>query len=151
MNVERLTRLAEVLEAQKFVAKAEFKLDEWFEADSHENFKIFGEAIETNEGEMWQVDPTSIACGTAACACGHAAMMPEFQAEGLKLLADCCDNQAVPYFDGLTGWLAVQKFFDLEDHEATELFTKSAYVFSDQAGEAADVAKRIRDFIKEQA
>jgi hypothetical protein len=149
MNVERLTRLAEVLEAQKFVAKAEFKLDEWFEATDHDSFCTFGEAIDTPDGEMWQVDPTTIACGTAACACGHAAMMPEFQAEGFKLLADMSDCQGVPYFEGEIGWRAVEKFFGLENSEASDLFSQSAHSY--EGTTPFEVAQRIREFIKEQA
>jgi len=60
-------------------------------------------------------------CGTIACGVGWACLYPKFNREGLRV-----SPSDTPTFNGLLGWPAVEKFFDLTGHEARSLFSSPA-------------------------
>jgi hypothetical protein len=57
------------------------------------------------------------ACGTTACAIGHACFVTEFMADGLFMDFRPVDGVVYdgpePAFGNLKGWEAVEEFFDL--------------------------------------
>lgn len=86
-------------------------------------------------------------CGTVCCAVGHAAMLPEFRAQGLNFGGFC---SLEPTYDGLTSWSAVQAFFEITAAEANRLF--SLYEYPDGARTPPRmVAARIRELVTEAA
>ena len=103
------------------------KLAEHLRTVSPENFNM----------ENWQ-------CGTAACAVGHACMIPEFNSQGLTLTSG--GSPTVPSYERDTGWsigwTAVRDFFDL-GAEAMELFAFESYQAAPTADEVADRIMRL--------
>jgi hypothetical protein len=159
-NIERLELLATALEQQKFTAPAKFDLNDWLKASS--DLPTTGELAERDDGsKVLVVDPTQVHCGAAACACGHAALMPEFRAQGFKLVTPIWGARvAQPFFEGVEGWSAVQRFFGLEHDWASYLFNAEHYDEEDGVEHFDEdeiaivtpdlVAKRIRAFVKDE-
>lgn len=96
-------------------------------------------------------------CGTVACAMGHAAMMPEFQALGLSLTYHSPPHLASIqfrrngelYYDAV----AAQHFFDLAGEQVKSLFFPTGYMHmhgrchpNPQPG-PKDVAAKIRRLV----
>lgn len=80
------------------------------------------------------LDMSNWTCGTAACAVGHACMMPEFNAQGLGFP----DVRRIPYYAGESGWCAVDNFFDLLWPAARHLFESRHYLKPPTPTEVAD-------------
>lgn len=93
MHVERLTKLAELLERPLPKGAPKFDMSTWYQ------------------------------CGTRACAAGHAALDPWFRRRGLKLvkLNDPRATHE-PSYEGKTGFDALALFFDLDAEAADEIF-----------------------------
>lgn len=103
-------------------------------------------------------------CGTTACACGWAMIIPEFNLAGFVKTP----NYDMPYYNGKTGSEAVEAFFGLSDKDnipskeyylwdsnvnrMTNLFTyffvASSYPNRENTT-AKEVAKRIRKWLKD--
>lgn len=92
-------------------------------------------------------------CGTVACAVGHAAMMPEFNAEGLRMISEAGNHRygdAYPcYTEGIkthySPWDAAMKFFGLSWQDANHLFSSTHY---DLPPTPAEVSARIRGLVE---
>lgn len=87
-------------------------------------------------------------CGTAACACGLAALNPWFQQQGFRLhpLTQHCER--IPTFEGLIGWPAVHKFFQVSGIDANHLFLGNSYSPVPYREVTPDmVSKRIKAFV----
>jgi hypothetical protein len=158
-NTERLELLATKLEAYEFAAPAEFKLIDWFRAPDYPAYTE--EVVQVRDRFKYVVvDPTKVQCDAAACACGHAALMPEFNAQGFKLVVPVSGAKtAQPFFDGHVGWPAVQEFFGLKNSWAEYLFNPDQY--EEEPGVEVDgegvplptpdvVAARIRTFVHDE-
>jgi len=126
MNIERLTRLAELLETPSTlrplaVMDVGFDLTTWYREGPD-----YDDGIESyNE------------CGTTACAVGHACLDVWFNAQGLVR------DGGIPQFEDNSGWDAVAEFFEIDDgYTPGWLFLSDSY-----QGEATrfDVASRIRE------
>lgn len=84
-------------------------------------------------------------CGTTACAVGHAAQSPEFNAVGLS-----ATSSGQPRYEGMgkrgtgqwTGWAATEQFFDLSEETAGNLFYSEQYPAYDETT-TVDVIGRI--------
>lgn len=127
MNIERLTKLAELLDK---VAAAN---------------KPFNLAVWINDPDSETSDPQHKAgeCGTVACAVGYAACDPWFNAQGLSLVG------GEPAITGVEeGWDSVELFFDLGEGDARYLFCSSRYGTGPDTS-PSQVAARIREFIAE--
>ncbi len=156
MNVERLSLLATILEQQKLAANTGFDLTYWFsnaERDSAPSVTEERVSADSGTNNYAVVDAATLPCGTTACAIGHAALIPEFQAQGFKLVRfalpeDEGDYGAMPYFDGRISWEAVNRFFDLDGNWADYLFMSGGYGDNPQP---KDVAIRIRELIADHA
>jgi hypothetical protein len=146
MHIERLTKLAELMETiQKDMNKvAHFDLGNWIGRYSISN-KVY--AILRDENSHKFTTDLIVECGTTACACGYAGMDPWFREQGLKLDQDACMS-----YKNFIGWSAVQFFFDISEDHAEFLFSEDKYNSFDYPGGAkpADVAFRIRCFIDQQ-
>jgi len=159
MQIERLTRLAEVLEGQKLAASVSFDLSTWLDADAGTDpdhvflSPVTAERVSAGTGtdNYAVVDAAVLSCGTVACAVGHAALIPEFQALGLKLVRDVTPEPsafgAMPFFDGKVGWAAVHAFFDIDQDWADYLFMRTHYEGSPSP---LQVAVRIREVIADE-
>ncbi len=99
-------------------------------------------------------------CGTAACAVGHAAMDPWFNARGLKLqkrnkLMSRPGHSWIPFFQGRTrkylSLKAAQAFFGLSYEDAGHLFLPRKYRNEGLDVKPSTVARRIRTLLKKQA
>lgn len=90
------------------------------------------------------------ACGTVCCACGLAAMMPEFADLGLTLVntsdSDIWGDLWEVAFGNAKSWTAVEAFFDLTYSEAYEFFNQDSYPHRSRT-KPAEVAARIREFV----
>jgi hypothetical protein len=92
-------------------------------------------------------------CGTTACAVGHAALDPVFNAQGFKLSPGIYSQAAHPTFkpdedsETHTGWSAVAEFFDLSYGMACYLFDKARY--DELNPTTADVIKRIKLYLEQ--
>jgi hypothetical protein len=104
----RLEKLADYLSKLKPDNHRKFDMTTWFETD----VKV---KVNPKTGECTTV------CGTSACALGHAALIPEFQRAGLKLLVDSEGAGCVSY-RGYKGGNAAMEFFGLNWIEASDLF-----------------------------
>lgn len=81
-------------------------------------------------------------CGFAGCAVGwaaHAKLIP-----GLTLRGDFCG--VWPDYEGLRGFMAVQKAFDISRFQAELLFIATSYPGRDPTPQ--EVANAIRNFVK---
>lgn len=102
----------------------------------------------------WTADRDSIPtleCGTAACACGWAGMIPELNALGFRLVLaplrpGSRDLAPTPEYGGLMGWAAAIVFFGLNSSTAYRLFDELSYESDPTPHE---VAARIRSFVAE--
>lgn len=122
MNRERLETLADFLDT---VDQTKFNLAVWYVGFVPEDFTA---------------DAFS-GCGTVACAFGWACTIPEFQAAGLRM-----NPMGEPSLDGATGFLAAQRFFEIDGETALHLFASSEYQLRDLRDPTA-VADRIRELL----
>jgi hypothetical protein len=104
--------------------------------------------VEPREFDMsfWRYD--AITCGTAACACGHAASIPAFQKLGFLLEEHVRSFNGTDYtlvFGDFRGWIAVKKFFEIDTEDAYYLFSSGQYTTNPTPKE---VATRIKEFIE---
>lgn len=83
------------------------------------------------------------ACGTACCAVGEAAHIPELRRLGLGLTRGAFAR--TPAFKDACSWTAVERFFRLNEADAMHLFSSSYYADSVTP---KDVAARIRAFVE---
>jgi hypothetical protein len=146
--------LAEVLEAKRFEVPATFKLTDWFSGkwkNGDRTFGTTGDEFLSDDGWVREVDPRTVECGVAACACGHAAMIPAFRAQGFMMVVADSETDAAPFFDGKSGWAAVRNFFDLTYWQSEHLFNSRRYMDDNMSGTPLQVAKRIRAGLKEWA
>lgn len=90
--------------------------------------------------------PTKLGCATAACAVGHAMLMPEFRKQGLSANI-ICNGYMVPVFKNTEDFQAVEKFFDIEDEVAHSLFLPESYLITRGKKAEQAVAARIRAFV----
>lgn len=117
MNIEALNRLADKLDGTGLYAED-------------------GPIVESFDIGIWSLDNKS--CGFVACAIGHACADDWFD---LKIV------NGTPWYGGLAGWTGVVKYFSLSTTgQAIFLFDAPSYS-SGYSTEAADVAKRIREFV----
>ena len=94
-------------------------------------------------------------CGTVACACGWACLLPEFQAEGLKVNIYTEDEKRyatgtfAPVYGSNRGVEAMMEFFDISSDDFDDLFLDDSYPEYDRGGKTppSDVAERIRHFV----
>lgn len=89
-------------------------------------------------------------CATTACAIGHAAGDPEFQAQGLKLVQHPSEPwRGVPVYEPagrdypVDGWCAVLDFFEINEGQASYLFDPGSY-WEHHRRSPSEVARRIR-------
>lgn len=92
-------------------------------------------------------------CGTVGCAVGWAALDPQFNEEGLRLLPAIGDIGFSPaLYDEeekcvAQGWEAVAKFFELRLDETYFLFCAGEYNMGHRIARPADVIERIDLFV----
>lgn len=90
-------------------------------------------------------------CGTAACAAGHAAMMPEFNEEGFVLRSESSIFGTYyyyyPAYQGYKAFEACENFFNLHWKAADYIFSQLKYGYDVTPKE---VAQRIREFVAKQ-
>lgn len=111
-----------------------FDLDTWFDKNSHNSWA----AVSFNDNR----------CGTSACACGLAAMDPEFQKQGLKLVPYDGGGQKLNlHYRGATDMCAASLFFGVSMDNAYNLFAPGAY---ECEATPNDVARRIRILMMEE-
>jgi hypothetical protein len=139
MNVERLLKLADLLEADANNPKGvKFDLTAWVQKkDSDGEFTTFGFA----KGET-----IPVSCGTAACAWGLAAISGAFADDGVGF--DLNRNGWIsPTFNGAEDFDAAEMFFDINTNEVSYLFDPDFYPNSKLRGRKGElyVAKRVRD------
>ena len=91
------------------------------------------------------------ACGTAACACGWAAVSPRFRGTPIA-----SRNRFTPYNNGskiiktpVINWADVHETFDIGFEDAHHLFSGFSYPLEDRENIDA-VIERIREFIREE-
>lgn len=84
-------------------------------------------------------------CGTAVCAAGLAASLPEFQAEGLSL--GRAGSQLYPHYRGYDCEEALQKFFEIPVRWVEHIFMPCTYPVSGDSIHPLQVAKRIMDYL----
>lgn len=141
MNIERLSLLAKHL---RNVDATHFNLYSWAAVDNED------EHIDITDGDEFPKQLvargirliTEGACGTTACAVGHACCVPEFQAQGLRWAPE----QLMPEYAGKTSWAAVEEFFGLSYLNAQLLFSHTRYDTGLRTT-PTQVAERIEDFI----
>lgn len=131
MHVERLTKLAELLETAKE--------DGTIEVDGGD---CIGEKQIRFRLHSW-LNPT-LNCGTAACAVGAAGLTKWFQKEGLSINNNSFNSQLIPYYGDDRGWDAVNLFFDIDDVVSTYLFETDSY----SRATPKMVADRIRELLQ---
>lgn len=83
-------------------------------------------------------------CGTAACAIGHATLIPEFQEEGFQRFWS-----GVKY-KGAVSWDAVEAFFEISSSEAHWLFGGDQYksLSEEHLLKPSRVAERIQSLME---
>lgn len=105
----RLRKLADYLSKLKPDAHRKFDMGSWFETTI--------EKIKVNP----KTGVCTTVCGTSACALGHAALIPEFQKAGLRLVVNKDGSGHVRY-RGATGTEAAETFFGLIHFHSELLF-----------------------------
>lgn len=87
-------------------------------------------------------DAGRLDCGTACCAVGEAAQIPELKRLGLGLTPGAWGK--TPTFKKVVSWSAVEKFFRISEEDAEHLFSATRYA---AGATSKDVAARIRMFV----
>lgn len=123
MKIERLQRLKRLLLAEKVW---NFNMRSWFDAQPGMHFNW----TPRDGTSYWaDVEPHNF-CGTAACALGTAALDPQFQDEGLRLVAKLNAQGELdgiqPSYRGRVAFAAAQEFFGLSYNQAQDLFGLSS-------------------------
>jgi hypothetical protein len=120
MNIERLTRLAELLDR---VEPNKFDMNRWFSKTD---------------------------CGYVACAAGHAALDPWFQSEGLYLgFADDEEYlHSIPCYGYKMDDEALAAFFDITNEQVSYVFMPYSYPIIAWAVTPSWVAGRVREIIR---
>jgi len=134
MNIERLERLAQIL-------------DGYVKDSSGRKFDLGGGWATPRTrrvGFLWR---KQIECGTTACAVGLACLSGQFAADGLCYLIND-DGQLLPMYDEVNNWEAVEQFFGLSRKQAHRLFYEGSYAVSTGPRAALAVARRIRNTIR---
>lgn len=129
--------------------------------NGRERLAVLADALEVNAANptgmkfdlgSWIDHPqpldAALDCGTVGCAAGLACLLPELQAEGLSLNNGSWGAVA-PYYNGGSGWVAVQDFFEVDDKRGYDLFDADSYKDGPTKGAEAElrVAKRIREYL----
>jgi hypothetical protein len=109
MHVERLTKLAELLDRVEAEKKP---FDIWF----------------------WYTPNTNHPCGFAACAVGHAMVDPWFISQGLT---KNYEHNNGPHYNDKYEMEAVQEFFSLSSTDADTLFAAECYDYDPTAADVA--------------
>jgi len=137
MNIERLTKLAELLD-KVALERRPFNLSVWVHKTQDLCFmdvKDTAVASGLSEDEVEHHE-----CGTVACAVGYACLDPWFNEQGLRAYED------LPSYRYSSGWDAVEDFFGIYYEEARHLFSPDSYTGEEET-RAEEVAARIREFI----
>lgn len=137
MNIERMNKLADLLEADAANPEGvRFDLGTWGRdvnyLDEYKSGFVEGQVIPIN-------------CNTAACAFGLAAISGAFKDDGLTYQID--DDYLIPEFEGKIGIFAATKFFDLRFTAASYLFDTSSYNTIRGAPAELEVVRRIRSMV----
>lgn len=66
-------------------------------------------------------------CGTSACAAGWATLE-----RGFNRLGYTVEYRGTPIFNGIAGWGAIRRFFDLTGIESWKLFRADSYVYLEE-------------------
>lgn len=93
--------------------------------------------------EVWKGEG---ACGTVACAIGHACSHLAFQKAGLALSYYSEGYTPYPMFESKTGIEAVKKFFNLTEKEVFYLFLPYSYSLKGKTTKEV-VMERIKEFL----
>jgi hypothetical protein len=103
------------------------------------------------EPPLFNIGTWQNACGTAACAVGHACYIPQFREAGLHMQHYLPPRHAQPEprFGLHTGWDAASVFFGLTHPQTTCLFDGYRYPEQEYRPTALQVAERIEKFIQE--
>lgn len=147
MNIERLTRLRDLLRADAANPKGvKFDLNAWVAQDRNGGARL---SYEIKDGKP-VVAPT-MSCDTFACALGLACLDPSFQAEGLRFTledSESTDSRMTPWFNGETHFEAGAEFFGITDADSTYLFDPECYETTPQEAKGElFVAQRVDDLI----
>lgn len=134
MNIYRMTMMAEMLE-EIVEGTWEVTTEGWVLRDDPVEFAMAD----------W-VDDTG-PCGYSACAVGHALMDKRFSGDGF---GDVTHYGMVPTYEGDTGmvyrgWGAVERYFEISDTTAQDLFDKWSY--EQDPVHPHHVARRVREYI----
>lgn len=122
-SVRRLTKLSQHLRS---LPAKKFNLDTWVNQPTVR----FGEDID--ESKVID-DVNNPECGTTACACGHAATIPEFRRAGLKFTQNYWGGNEIQYKkpgskgDASIAFRAASEFFKLENDISDYLFSPDEY------------------------
>lgn len=97
-----------------------------------ERLKHLQEILKNVPEESLDMETWSNECGTSACAVGWSCMDKKFQEQGLSLEKRersfiGLESVMVPFYKGISGWEAVEDFFDLDSTQSGVLFDMMAY------------------------
>ncbi len=150
MNVERLIRLAELLEADAANPNGiKFALDTWGHDARLEDVSL----MEYDDIIKLKYDPNTttipVDCNTAACAMGLAAISGVFSADGLNWrvlhMVEDGKGEFIPTMgDGIDGFAAAEHLFEIKPDVVSQLFDPSYYDQTKGAAAELAVADRIR-------
>ncbi len=150
MNVERMTRLRDLLRADAANPKGvKFDLSSWAARAAAGN--RHSQYYEIVDGKP--VAQPTMSCDTFACALGLACLDPSFQAEGLRFTVEDQDSisgnsRMMPYFNGETHFEAGAEFFGISLEDSNYLFDPESYDGTPREAEGElFVAQRVDDMI----
>lgn len=135
VRIDRLETLANYLDS---IPDRKFDLISWFNSD-----KNMHDLVPTNFTDFNE-------CGTTACACGHAAFIPEFNDAGFKKFDSYSFSYRDPSVPGAplhTDWKAVDLFFNMPRASSKHLF--SNYKYETDKNTRIHVIARMREFIRD--
>lgn len=107
-----------------------------------ENWSVEKKLLVAQNNKVKSFDIHSWQCGTAACALGSAAMLPEFNKSGLKI-------EGAPTFKGHDEYRAGEKFFGITYDQSLFLFNPLCYESLHPTPKT--VAKRVREILEGKA
>lgn len=138
MNITRMKRFEKLLRRIKPVnGHRKFDMGSWFSATLSGPPKF---TVNPRNGTC----EVEHACGTSACALGHAALDPVFQRAGLRLFV-CDETEGMPKYKGETDFDAGAAFFGLSYAQSDWLFNPVGYI---NTNDPKVVAKRVAYLLK---
>ena len=133
-NSIHMSRLSNLLTLLKTIPDDQFDIGSWVAVGGYIKYSKYPSAHPEilNQlcivGDVNDIKPIELPCGTTACAIGYATMHPWFQNQGLMFRPEGEIGYKPPNEPMVYGFTAISRFFNIPLSAAFELFSRDYYI-----------------------